>query len=166
MSQKIISTDDLAFQLYEVLDIERFTEYPRYADHSRDTFDAAIELALKVGAETFAPHNALCDANEPTFENGKVVIRPEVRAALDVLRDTGLMAASQDYERGGMQLPSVVAQTCIGIIKGANVSTHAYAGLTIAACNLIMAHGSEEYKQRFAEPMMAGRFFGTMCLTE
>src|SRR5690606_21064818 len=53
-----------------------------------------------------------------------------------------------------------------GLIKCANVSTQAYAGLTIAACNLIMAHGSEEYKRRFAEPMMEGRFFGTMCPTE
>ena len=166
MTQKIINTNDLAFLLYELLDVERFTEFSRYADHSRDTFDAAIELALKVGAETFAPHNHLCDGDEPRFENGKVVIRPEVSEALAVLRDTGLMAASQDYERGGMQLPSVIAQTCIGLIKGANVSTQAYAGLTIAACNLIMAHGSEEYKRRFAEPMMAGRFFGTMCLTE
>ena len=164
--QKIINTNDLAFLLYELLDVERFTRYSRYADHSRDTFDAAIELALKVGAETFAPHNHLCDGDEPRFENGKVVMRPEVSEALAVLRDTGLMAAAQDYERGGMQLPSVIAQTCIGLIKGANVSTQAYAGLTIAACNLIMAHGSEEYKRRFAEPMMEGRFFGTMCLTE
>lgn len=166
MTQKIINTNDLAFLLYELLDVERLTQFSRYADHNRDTFDAAIELALKVGAETFAPHNHLCDGDEPRFENGKVVIRPEVSEALAVLRDTGLMAAAQDYERGGMQLPSVIAQTCIGLIKGANVSTQAYAGLTIAACNLIMAHGSAEYKRRFAEPMMAGRFFGTMCLTE
>ncbi|WP_150299149.1 acyl-CoA dehydrogenase [Pseudomonas profundi] len=166
MSQKIINTDDLSFLLYELLDIERLTQFPRYTDHSRDTFEAAIELALKVGAETFAPHNHLCDADEPRFENGKVVIRPEVSEALAVLRETGLMAASQDYERGGMQLPAAVAQICIGLIKGANVSTQAYAGLTIAAGNLIMAHGSEEYKKRFAEPMMEGRFFGTMCLTE
>src|SRR5690554_5509255 len=164
--QKIINTNDLAFLLYELLDVERFTRYSRYADHSRDTFDAAIELALKVGAETFAPHNHLCDGDEPRLENGKVVMRPEASEALAVLRDTGLMAAAQDYERGGMQLPSVIAQTCIGLIKAANVSTQAYAGLTIAACNLIMAHGSEEYKRRFAEPMMEGRFFGTMCLTE
>ncbi|SDT97236.1 acyl-CoA dehydrogenase [Halopseudomonas salegens] len=166
MSQKIINTDDLAFLLYELLDIERFTQFPRYEDHSRDTFDAAIELALKVASETFAPHNHACDEDEPRFENGKVVIRPEVAEALKVLRDTGLMAASQDYERGGMQLPAAVSQTCIGLIKGANVSTQAYAGLTIAACNLIMAHGTDEQKQRYAEPMMAGRFFGTMCLTE
>ena len=166
MSQKIINTDDLAFLLYELLDIERFSQFPRYEDHSRDTFDAAIELALKVASETFAPHNHACDEDEPRFENGKVVMRPEVAEALKVLRETGLMAASQDYERGGMQLPAVVAQTCIGLIKGANVSTQAYAGLTIAASNLIMAHGTDEQKQRFAEPMMAGRFFGTMCLTE
>ena len=49
--QKIINTNDLAFLLYELLDVERFTRYSRYADHSRDTFDAAIELALKVGAK-------------------------------------------------------------------------------------------------------------------
>ena len=108
MSQKIINTDDLAFLLYEMLDIERFTQFPRYEDHSRDTFDAAIELALKVASETFAPHNRLCDEDEPRFENGKVVIRPEVSEALAVLRDTGLMAASQDYERGGMQLPAAL----------------------------------------------------------
>lgn len=122
MTQKIINTDDLEFLLYELLDVERFTKLDRYADHSRDTFDAAIELALKVGVEAFAPHNHLCDADEPRFEDGKVVIRPEVGEALEVLRGTGLMAAAQDYELGGMQLPSVIAQTCIGLIKGANVS--------------------------------------------
>src|SRR5690554_4092063 len=126
MTQKIINTGDLSFLLYELLDVERFTAFSRYSDHSRDTFYAAIELALKDGAETFAHHNRLCDDDEPRFENGKLVIRPEVSEALAVLRDTGLMAAAQDYERGGMQLPSVIAQTCIGLIKGDNVSTQAY----------------------------------------
>ena len=93
-------------------------------------------------------------------------MRPEVRQALDVLRDTGLMAAGQDFERGGMQLPAAVAQMCVGLLKGANVGTQGYAGLTIAAANLIMAQGNEYQQKKYAEPMMAGRFFGTMCLTE
>jgi alkylation response protein AidB-like acyl-CoA dehydrogenase len=76
------------------------------------------------------------------------------------------MAAAQDYERGGMQLPVAIAQTCIALIKGANVGTQAYAGLTIAAANLILTHGSEEQKRLYAQPMLSGRFFGTMCLTE
>ncbi|MBW4935272.1 acyl-CoA dehydrogenase [Marinobacter sp. F4206] len=166
MPQKIINPEDLAFQLFELHDVERVLGFDRYADHSRETLQAALDLALKVAAEEFAPHARLVDEEEPRFEQGRVVMRPEVKRALDVLRETGLMAASQDYERGGMQLPAAVAQMCVGLLKGANVGTQGYAGLTIAAANLIMVQGSEAQQKRYAEPMMAGRFFGTMCLTE
>ena len=160
MQQKIVSTRDLAFQLYELHEVEKVLRFERYQDHSRETLQASLDLALKVAAEEFAPHARLVDEEEPTFENGRVHMRPEVHKALDVLKSTGLMAASQDYERGGMQLPSAVAQMCVGMLKGANVGTQGYAGLTIAAANLILAHGSDEQKSRYAEPMLAGRFFG------
>ncbi|TBW51860.1 acyl-CoA dehydrogenase [Marinobacter halodurans] len=166
MQQRIINPHDLAFQLFELHRTEDVLQYDRYADHSRETLEAALDLALKVAAEEFAPHARLVDEEEPTFENGRVEMRPEVKRALDVLRETGLMAAGQDYELGGMQLPAAVAQMCVGLLKGANVGTQGYAGLTIAAANLILAHGSEEQKERYARPMLAGRFFGTMCLTE
>ncbi|WP_336367591.1 acyl-CoA dehydrogenase [Marinobacter sp. C2H3] len=166
MQQHIINTQDLAFQLFELHRVERVLRFERYADHSRETLQAALDLALKVAAEAFAPHARLVDEEEPRFENGRVTMRPEVQRALDVLKGTGLMAASQDYERGGMQLPAAVAQMCVGMLKGANVGTQGYAGLTIAAANLILAHGTDEQKRRYAEPMLAGRFFGTMCLTE
>ncbi|NMT62983.1 acyl-CoA dehydrogenase [Marinobacter orientalis] len=166
MQQKIINTQDLAFQLFELHEVEQILGYERYADHNRETLQAALDLALKVAAEEFAPHARLVDEEEPRFENGRVVMRLEVKKALDVLRDTGLMAAGQDYERGGMQLPAAVAQMCVGMLKGANVGTQGYAGLTIAAANLVMAQGDEHQQKKYAEPMMAGRFFGTMCLTE
>ncbi|MFC4260814.1 acyl-CoA dehydrogenase [Marinobacter lacisalsi] len=166
MQQNIINTRDLEFQLFELHQVEDFLQYDRYSDHSRETLQAALDLALKVAAEEFAPHARAVDEEEPTFENGRVVMRPEVKKALDVLKETGLLAASQDFERGGMQLPSAVGQMCVGLLKGANVGTQAYAGLTIAAANLILTQGSDEQKQRYAEPMLAGRFFGTMCLTE
>lgn len=166
MDQKIINTQDLEFQLYEVHRIERLLRFPRYADHNRETLDAALDLALKVANDAFAPHNHLADEEEPRVEDGRVVMHPEVGPALRLLADTGLMAAGQDYERGGMQLPTAVALMCVGLLKGANVGTQAYAGLTIAAANLILAHGSETQKARFANPMLEGRYFGTMCLTE
>ncbi|MGF2687912.1 acyl-CoA dehydrogenase [Marinobacter sp. DUT-3] len=166
MQQKIINTQDLAFQLFELHEVEQTLGYERYAEHNRETLQAALDLSLKVAAEEFAPHARLVDEEEPRFENGRVEMRPEVKKALDVLRDTGLMAAGQDYERGGMQLPAAVAQMCVGLLKGANVGTQGYAGLTIAAANLIKAQGNEYQQKKYAEPMMAGRFFGTMCLTE
>lgn len=166
MQQKIINPEDLAFQLYELHNVEQMLNFSRYCEHSRETLQAALDLALKIAVDEFTPHARLVDEEEPRFENGRVYMRPEVKKALDILKDTGLMAASQDYELGGMQLPSAIAQMCVGFLKGANVGTQSYAGLTIAAANLIMAQGSKVQQTRFAVPMIAGRFFGTMCLTE
>jgi butyryl-CoA dehydrogenase len=166
VTSKIVSRRDLDFLLYEVLEAEALTKRERYADHSRETFDAAIDSALKLAERYFATHNHKADANEPRFENGRVETIPEVKEALSAFSEAGFMAAGQDFANGGMQLPTTITQTCYGIFKGANVSTAGYSFLTIAAANLIRAHGSEEQKARWLPPLFEGRFFGTMALTE
>jgi hypothetical protein len=47
-------------------------------------------------------------SDEPHFDGEAGDIIPEVKTALDAFCAAGLMAAGQDYERGGMQLPCVV----------------------------------------------------------
>ena len=44
---------------------------PRYAEHSRETFDAAIDLADDRHRH-FAPHNRAADPHEPTFDGERV----------------------------------------------------------------------------------------------
>ena len=39
-------------------------------------------------------------------------------------------------------------------------------GLTRSAANALNAHASDDIKQRYMMPMLEGRFFGTMCLSE
>ena len=67
MQQKIINTQDLAFQLFELHEVEQVLGYARYTEHNRETFQAALDLALKVAAEEFAPHARLVDEEEPRF---------------------------------------------------------------------------------------------------
>ncbi|HCP54022.1 MAG TPA: hypothetical protein DIU04_04615, partial [Pseudomonas sp.] len=50
--------------------------------------------------------------------------------------------------------------------QSANIATSSYAMLTMGAANLIEAFGNEDQKQRYLQPMIDGRFFGTMALTE
>ncbi|MEU5941434.1 acyl-CoA dehydrogenase family protein [Micromonospora sp. NPDC047548] len=107
MSSTLLSRRDLRFLLYEWLDAPRLTERPRYAGHSRETFDDVLDLAERVAAEHFAPHNRAADTSEPTVEGGRVRMIPQVKAALDVFARTGLLAASMDSSVGGMQLPHV-----------------------------------------------------------
>ena len=166
MRSKLLNRRDLDFILYELLDVEALTRRPRFAEHSRETFDAALETAATIAEEKFAPHNRKADLNEPRFEGGRVHIIPEVKPALDAFSQAGFIAATQDAELGGMQLPVTVAQACFAWFNAANVSTAAYPFLTIANANLIRAFGTPAQKARYLPALLTGRFFGTMCLSE
>src|SRR5581483_6828486 len=113
MHSRLLSRRDLEFVLYELLDVAALTSRPRFAEHSRETFDAALETAARIAEDKFAPHNRKSDLNEPRIRDGRVDLIPEVKVALDALRDAGFLAATQDYGSGGMQLPVVVAQACM-----------------------------------------------------
>jgi alkylation response protein AidB-like acyl-CoA dehydrogenase len=165
-SSSILSPRDLEFLLHEWLDVETLTKRPRYAEHSRETFDAVLELAEEIATEHFAPHNRTADENEPRMVDGKVVLIPEVAAALKVFTEAGLMAGSFDESLGGMQLPQVVSQAALAWFKAANVGTSAYPFLTMANANLLVAHGSREQVDTYVRPMLEGRWFGTMALSE
>ncbi|OWY59838.1 acyl-CoA dehydrogenase, partial [cyanobacterium TDX16] len=106
------------------------------------------------------------DENEPVFEEGRARIIPEVKTATDIFSEAGLIAAGADFDLGGMQLPQTIVQAGLAWFQAANVGTAAYPFLTIAAANLLIAHGSPDQINRYVRPMMTGRFFGTMCLTE
>jgi butyryl-CoA dehydrogenase len=166
MTPRLINLRDLQFVLYELLEVEALTSRARYADHSRETFDAAVNTALKIATEQFATHNRQADEHEPHFDGHSVRMIPEVKAALDAFRGAGFMAAAKDYALGGMQLPVTVAQACLALFNAANVSTAAYPFLSIANANLIEAFGSEDQKRRYLRPLLEGRFTGTMALTE
>ncbi len=162
----ILSRRDLNFVLYEWLKADELNRIPRYADHSRETFDAALDTCEKIATDLFAPHNKKNDQHEPEFDGETVTIIPEVGTALKAFCEAGLMAAGQDYELGGMQLPVLVEKAGFAYFKGANVGTSSYPFLTIGNANLLLTHGTPVQIDTFVKPEMEGRFFGTMCLSE
>src|SRR5262245_29524413 len=115
MTARLINLRDLQFVLYELLEVETLTSRPRYADHSRETFEAAIDTALQIATEKFATHNRKADEHEPQFDGERVSMIREVKAALEAFCQSGFMAAAKDYEVGGMQLPVTVAQACLAL---------------------------------------------------
>ncbi|WP_408895762.1 acyl-CoA dehydrogenase [Nocardioides sp. R1-1] len=162
----LLARRDLDFLLHEWLDVTALTERDRYAEHSRDTFDAVLDLSAELAADHFAPHNALSDAHEPTFDGETVTIVPEVGAAVRAFAEAGLVSAAMDASVGGGQLPRVVQQACFAWFQAANVATSGYPMLTMANANLLLAHATPEQVRRLVPPMLDGRWFGTMCLSE
>jgi alkylation response protein AidB-like acyl-CoA dehydrogenase len=163
---KILSRRDLDFLLYEWLDVEALTARERFAEHSRDTFDAFLDVSAQIAERDFAPHNRRNDLEEPTFDGVRVQVIPEVAAALKVFNETGLLSATMDDAVGGLQLPHVVARACFAWFQAANIATSSYSMLTAGNASLLLRYGTAEQIDRFVRPMLDGRFTGTMCLSE
>jgi alkylation response protein AidB-like acyl-CoA dehydrogenase len=166
MTSKLLSRRDLEFLLYEWLDVASLSARPRFADHSRETFDSALDTAERIATEVFLPHRRKSDTTEPHFDGERVHLIPEAQVAFEAFAEAGLLAASQDYEFGGMQLPATVDKACFAYVLAANVGSAGYPLLTAANANLLLAHGSEAQVDTFVRPLLAGRFAGTMCLSE
>ena len=166
MKSTLLSRRDLDFLLFEWLRIDELTKRDRFAEHSHETFSDVLDLCEQLATRYFAPHNKKSDAHEPTFDGSKVTMIPEVKEALDAFAEADLISMAMDHELGGAQLPATVAQAGFAWLSAANVSTAGYVMLTMANANLIAKFGTEQQIDTFVKPMLAGRFFGTMCLSE
>ena len=162
----LVNRRDLDFVLYELLNIESLNTTERYAGQDRALYEATIDAAETLAEEKFATHAAESDEHEPKLEGGRVRLIPAIKDATDAYVEAGFMGMSMDAEAGGMQLPWTIAQACAAYFCAANIATIAYPFITIAAANLLSKFGSEAQQARYLAPLVEGRFFGTMVLSE
>ena len=165
-SLPLLSARDLAFQLYDVLGVDALTRRDRYTDHSRETFDAVIATARGVAETHLQPHRRESDEHEPFVRDGRVVTPEAVKHGVAAIADAGFISATHDYADGGMQLPHVVATAAMLWLDAANVATSSYAMLTSGVANLLATFGTERQRATYLEPLLTGRYLGTMALTE
>jgi len=158
--------DTLDFLLYDWLNVETLTARERFADHSRETFTSVFDTCERIAREKFVPFNRLADTEEPHFDGERVVQPQAAHDAAKAFVESGMLAAAQDAEMGGMQLPCVIEMAANSFFSKASIGLGGGAMLTSGNANLLMAHGTEAQKDVFAKNEFSGRFFGTMCLSE
>jgi len=166
MSAPILNRRDIEFFLYEMFNVESLTNREKYQDHDRTTFNGAIDTAQAIAEKYFMPIRQKVDANEPTFDGEKIHLIPEIKVGLDAVLEAGLSAPTSLYEDGGMQLPMVAASGAFAYLSAVASTSLGYLSLTHANCNLIEAHGTKAQIEQWVKPMRAGRYAGTMAMTE
>ena len=154
------------FLLNDWLDVVALTAHARYSDHSRETFESVLDTCQRIADEKFAPFNRLVDVQEPRLENGSVILPQCTYDAARAYVDSGMLAAMQDYDVGGMQLPYVVDLAANVFFAKAGIGLGGGGMLTVGNANLLMAHGTPVQKTAFAQQEIDGKWFGTMCLSE
>ncbi|WP_287876063.1 acyl-CoA dehydrogenase [Acidovorax sp.] len=163
MTTSLRSTLD--FLLYDWLQAESLNTRERYADHSRETFDAVLDTCERIAREKYAPFNRTVDMQEPHFDGERVTLPQATKDAYDAYAASGMLSAAQDYDIGGMQLPYTVDAAANAFFAVASISISSGL-LSVGNANLLMVHGTPLQKQVFALNEFSGRFSGTMCLSE
>jgi butyryl-CoA dehydrogenase len=163
---KFVSGRNLKFLLYEVFGAESLTRYDYYREHNRKTFDMVINEALKLSKNLLYPVFTGMDRNPPELADGKVKVHPSVKTIMNEFGMGGWIAGRMPYEQDGNQLPHLIANACDFIFAAANYSAGVYPGLSAGAAHLIESFGSRELFNIYALHILAGKWQGTMALTE
>ena len=158
--------DNIDYFLFQWLKTEQLKSRDRFSEHERQTYDAVLDLCQKLATEKFEPFNRLVDVEEPHFDGHHVTLPQATYDATKAYAQSGMLAATQDYDNGGMQLPCTVEMAANSFFGAASVGLKGYLMLTVGNANLIMVHGTDAQKKAFAQPELEGRFFGTMNLSE
>jgi butyryl-CoA dehydrogenase len=160
----------LDFLLNDWLTVSQLTQRPRFEDHSAESFAAVLDTCERIAKEKFVPFNRLVDTEEPRTEMAadgslRVILPQATHDARKAYADSGMLAAAQDYDLGGMQLPYTVEAAANALFAKASVSIGSNL-LTVGNANAILVHGTQVQKDVFAANELNGRWAGTMCLSE
>lgn len=166
MANQFYSPRDLRFHLYEVLDAERLTRFHYFQDHDRASFGMVLDAAGQISETLLKPLLTVMDRHEPQLVDGKIRVHPQMGPIIRKFGEDGWINAPFGYEEGGQQLPATIMNAATFVFGAANYSSSVFPFLTTGAANLLRSFGSPELIEQFTPPMYAGRWQGTMALTE
>jgi len=159
---------DMQFVMQDVLNFEKhYQSLPACNEVNQELIDSILGEASKFSEEVVAPLNAVGDATGcELLDNGEVRTPPGFKEAYQQYVDGGWPSLDQPSRYGGQDLPMSIGTTIREMNGTANWSWSMYSGLSQGAMETIEEHGSGEQKEIFMEPLVSGRWTGTMCLTE
>ncbi len=159
--------EDVSFLLNDVFQIDKYNNLPGFADASADVREAIIDEAAKLSEEVLHPLNSVGDIEGCTrHDDGRVTTPKGFKGAWKQLGDGGWLGLVGPTQYGGQGLPVVLAQPVNEFMMSANMAFSMYPGLTQGAMAAILVHGNDEQKKTFVPNMIAGKWTGTMNLTE
>jgi len=158
---------DTSFIIRDVLNYQRFDNVAGFADVSPDVLEAILDEGAKLAENVMQPLNRVGDMEGcMRHEDGTVTTPKGFAEAYRQYCEGGWMGLSAPAEYGGQGLPYLV-HTAVGeYLSSANMALMMYPGLTQGAIAAILAHGTDEQKNRYLPKMVEGVWTGTMNLTE
>ncbi|EQD79854.1 acyl-CoA dehydrogenase domain-containing protein [mine drainage metagenome] len=169
MTKYAAPLEDMRFALYDVLDAERALKaLPRGEALNRELIDAVLDEAARFSEQVLAPLNQSGDAEGCHYDKASASVTTPAgfkdANAQFVAGGWAGLTAPEAY--GGQDLPETIGALVKEMLDSANLSWSNYPLLSAGATEALLQHGEEWQREVFLKPIVAGRWTGTMCLTE
>ena len=158
-------TKDTQFILHDVLKVSQ-SDIPGYDELEAEFTGAVLEEAGKVATNVLHPLNVVGDTEGCRLENGIVYTPTGFKDAFEQVKEGGWTGLDMPEEYGGQNMPYVMGTAVGEMFSGANQAFVMYQGLTHGAASAILAHGTDEQKNKYLPNMVNCEWTGTMNLTE
>jgi len=157
---------DMRFVLNKLAGLGEVAKLPGYQEATPDVVDAILEEASKFASEVLDPLNYSGDQEGSKFSAGDVRTPKGFRDAYRKFCEGGWNALPFEHEWGGQGLPKLVSTPVQEMWKSSNLSFSLCPLLTQGAIEALLLRGAEPLKQAYLPSMVAGKWTGTMNLTE
>ena len=157
---------DMLFVMNELAGLSVINALPGCEDATADTVEAVLEENAKFCSAVVAPLNHASDKDPSFWRDGQVITAKGFKEAFKGFADAGWQGVQHPTEFGGHGLPKLVATPCIEMLNAASISFALVALLSDGAIEALLTAGSDEQKATYLEPLISGKWTGTMNLTE
>ena len=157
---------DMLFAMRELGGLHAIATLPGFEDATPDVVEAVLEEHARFCSEVVAPLNQSSDRAPGAWSDGAVTTAKGFREAFRAFAEAGWQGVQHPQEAGGQGLPKQVAAACTEMLNSASMSFALVALLSDSAIEALLTAGSPDQQARYLEPLVSGRWTGTMNLTE
>ena len=162
--------EDIKFNLRAFGYADKVASMEDFQDFDLDTFNDIMEAYSDFCVGELYPLNQAADHEGLKFDPSKpyasVTMPKGFKEAYKGFVENGYPSLSQPVEYGGAGAPHTLSVMASEVLIACNKSFSMCPGLTTGLLDALVAHGTDELKERFMEKMVSGEWSGTMCLTE
>eukprot|EP00944_MAST-04C_sp_MAST-4C-sp1_P009713 g9713.t1 len=133
----------------------------------KDTVQMILEASAQFAQDVLSPLNEVGDQSGCTYvDEHTVKTPPGYKEAYQQFVEGAWPGLSISEEWGGQGLPYSLSLFSMDMAATANFTWTMYPGLSKGCVNTLLAHASDELKQKYLPKLVSGEWTGTMCLTE
>jgi len=157
---------DFRFTLKALAGLDEILKLPGFEEVTPDLVDAILDENARFVEQAIVPLNVPGDTQPPRWDDGQVTTTPGFKQGFADYAASGWQGLQHPPQWGGQGLPKLVAVAPGENIQAASLAFSLCPMLTDGVIEALLTVGTDAQRQAYVPNLIAGKWTGTMNLTE